>query len=139
MALDSPSRIKLATALILLACWASPAFSQALPPLAPLPGDSLVDDLLPPILPPIFPPPTAQPLIRDRALIIPPATLPNQVIAPPTPERPLTPDRPLLTQTVKDLVKDFQAARLDFLRGQEELLRQLKNATGQEREIIRQQ
>jgi hypothetical protein len=40
---------------------------------------------------------------------------------------------------VKDLVKDFQTARQDFLRGQEELLRQLKNANDQERTIIREQ
>jgi polyhydroxyalkanoate synthesis regulator phasin len=139
MTLDPSNRIKLATALIVLSCSASAAFAQALPPVAPLPGDSLIDDILPPILPPIFPPPPAQPLIIDRALIIPPATLPNQVLAPLAPERPLTPEVPLLTQTVKDLVKDFKTTRQEFLRGQEELLRQLKNATGQEREIIREQ
>jgi polyhydroxyalkanoate synthesis regulator phasin len=125
--------IRLTTILGMLTCGC--AFAQTLPPLLPQ-DDSLVDNLLPPIL---QPPSSAQPLIFNRPLIIPPATLPNQVVAPLAPERPLIPEVPLLTQTVKDLVKDFQTTRQEFLRGQEELLRQLKNATGQEREIIREQ
>jgi hypothetical protein len=121
------------TILTMLTCCC--AFAQILPPLLPQ-DDSLVDNLLPPIL---QPPSLAQPLILDRPLIIPPLILPNQVVAPLAPERPLTPEIPLVTQTVKDLVKDFQTARQDFLRGQDELLRQLRNATDQERTIIREQ
>jgi polyhydroxyalkanoate synthesis regulator phasin len=49
------------------------------------------------------------------------------------------PDPRPTSQTVKELVKDFKTVRQDFLREQEELVRQLKNATGQEREIIREQ
>jgi len=125
--------IRLTTILGILTCCC--AFAQTLPPLLPQ-DDSLVDNLLPPIL---QPPSSAQPLILNRPLVIPPLTLPNQVTAPLAPERPLTTDQPVLTQTVKDLVKDFKTVRQDFLREQEELVRQLKNATGQEREIIREQ
>ena len=127
-----PKMIRLATILTMLTCCG--ALAQTMPPLLPQ-DDSLVDNLLPPILQP----PSAQPLILNRPLIIPPLTLPNEVAAPLAPERPSTADQPLLTQTVKDLVKDFKTVRQDFLREQEELVRQLKNATGQEREIIREQ
>ena len=43
----------------------------------------------------------------------------------------------MLTQTVKDLVKDFQTVRQEFLREQEELMRQLKSGTQEERNIVR--
>lgn len=124
-----------ALALAVCLCAASPVFAQLLPPLPPEPGDSLIDDLLPPILPPSF----NTPLIADRSVIIPQVALPTQLTGPLAPERPTAPDRAVLPQTVKDLVKDFQVTRQDFLNGQRELLRQLKDAKQEERSIIREQ
>src|SRR5688572_22865762 len=40
-------------------------------------------------------------------------------------------------QNVKDLVKDFRTARQEFLESQQELLRQLKIATDEQRAVIR--
>ena len=121
---------------------ASSGFAQALPP-APLPPLEtapldLVDpsNLLPPILDLL---PKAVPLIPDRPIVIPPLPLAQQVNLPLAPERPPSPDRPVLAPGVKDLVNDFQTARQEFLTGQQDLLRQLKTATQEQRAVIRQQ
>ena len=121
---------------------ATSGFAQALPP-APLPPleaapVDLVDpaNLLPPILDLL---PKAVPLIPDRPVVIPPLPLAQQVNLPLAPERPASPDRPVLASGVKDLVKDFQTARQQFVTGQQELLRQLKTATGEQRAAIREQ
>jgi len=121
---------------------ATSGFAQALPPaplppIEPVPVD-LVDpsNLLPPILDLL---PKAVPLIPDRPIVIPPLTLPQQVNLPLAPERPPSPDRPVLASGVKDLVKDFQTARQEFLTSQQELLRQLKTATQEQRAVIREQ
>jgi gas vesicle protein len=110
------------------------AFAQLLPPVPSLPP---VDpcDLLPPILdPPLQPPP----LIPDRPVVLPPP-IAGQANLPLAPERPPSPDRPSPPQSVKDLVKDFQTARQNFLHSQQELLRQLKGATQEQRAAIREQ
>jgi len=111
------------------------AFAQLLPPLPPLP---IIDpcDLLPPILDPLLQPPH---LIPDRPVVIPPIAPLNQANLPVAPERPPSPDRPSPPQNVKDLVKDFQTARQNFLGSQQELLRQLKTATQEQRAAIRAQ
>ena len=135
--------MKFTSALALLAglsFGATSGFPQALPP-APLPhlepGD-LVDpcNLVPPIIDLL---PKAVPLIPDRPLVIPPVSLHEQGNLPLAPERPPSPDRPVLAASVKDLVKDFQTARQEFLTGQQELLRQLKTATQEQRAAIREQ
>src|SRR6185503_6978747 len=111
--------MKFTSALALLAglsFGATLGFPQALPP-APLPhiepGD-LVDpcNLVPPIIDLL---PKAVPLIPDRPLVIPPVSLHEQGTLPLAPERPPSPDRPVLAASVKDLVKDFQTARQEFL------------------------
>jgi gas vesicle protein len=111
------------------------ASAQLLPPVPPLPS---IDpcDLLPPILDPLLQP---LPLIADRPVVIPPLTTPGEANLPVAPERPASPDRPSPPQSVKDLVKDFQAARQNFLSSQQELLRQLKGATQEQRAAIREQ
>src|SRR5687768_12256269 len=48
-------------------------------------------------------------------------------------------NRRVPSQNVKDLVKDFRTARQEFLESQQELLRQLKLATEEQRAIIREQ
>ena len=120
-----------------LALWLTTplAFAQLLPPAPPLPS---VDpcDLLPPILDPLLQPP---PLIPDRPVVIPPPVLASEANLPLAPERPPSPDRPSPPQSVKDLVKDFQTARQNFLTSQQELLRQLKGATPEQRAAIREQ
>jgi gas vesicle protein len=127
-------------ALVGLSFGATSGFAQALPP-APLPPleavpVDLVDpsNLLPPILDLL---PKAVPLIPDRPIVIPPLPLSQQVNLPLAPERPPSPDRPVLALGVKDLVKDFQTARQEFLTSQQELLRQLKTATQEQRAVIR--
>lgn len=124
----------LAGAGLCLAVDSSPA--QAVPPLEPAPAE-LIDtsNLLPPIIDLL---PKALPPIAERPLVIPPLSLP-EVNLPAAPERPLAPDRPVLAPGVKDLVKDFQTARQDFLSGQQELLRQLKTATQEQRAALREQ
>jgi ElaB/YqjD/DUF883 family membrane-anchored ribosome-binding protein len=109
------------------------AFAQLLPPLPPLPVDPC--NLLPPILDPLFQPP---PLIQERPVVIPPIT-PLTANLPVAPERPPSPDRPSPPQNVKDLVKDFQTARQSFMSSQQELLRQLKTASEEQRAAIRAQ
>ena len=121
---------------VALALWLTTTFASAqlLPPVPPLPVDPC--DLLPPILDPLLQPP---PLIQDRPVVIPPIAPLNQVNLPVAPERPPSPDRPSPPQNVKDLVKDFQTARQSFLSSQQELLRQLKTATEEQRAAIRAQ
>src|SRR5688572_14315985 len=121
---------------------ATSGFAQALPtaPLPPLEAApvELVDpaNLLPPILDLL---PKAVPLIPDRPIVIPQLPLAQQVNLPLAPERPPSPDRPVLASGVKDLVRDFQTARQEFLTSQQELLRQLKTATQEQRAAIREQ
>ena len=121
--------------ILLVALWlAMPlAFAQLLPPV-PLPIDPC--NILPPILDPLLQPP---PLIQDRPVVIPPIAPLSQANLPLAPERPPSPDRPSPPQIVKDLVKDFQTARQSFLGSQQELLRQLKTATEEQRAAIRAQ
>ena len=71
--------------------------------------------------------------------MIPSVILPELGNLPLAPERPPSPDRPVLAASVKYLVKDFQTARQEFLTGQQELLRQLKTATQEQRAAIRAQ
>ena len=110
------------------------AFAQLLPPVPPLPIDPC--NLLPPMLDPLLQPPA---LIQDRPVVIPPIAPLIQANLPVAPERPPSPDRPSPPQNVKDLVKDFQTARQSFLGSQQELLRQLKTATEEQRAVIRAQ
>ena len=79
--------------------------------------------------PPI--PPSAPPAaIGDRPTVVPPVT---------TPDRPQVPDHPEPAKDVKNLVKDFQTARDTFVQRQQELNRQLKTATVEQRAVIRAQ
>jgi hypothetical protein len=101
-----------------------------LPPVDPLPP---ID-----ILPPIFDRPAlGRPFIPERPVIVPPVVRPDQATTLVAPERPMPPDRPSPAQDVKDLVKEFQAVRQDFLEGQRELQRMLKDATQEQRAVIR--
>lgn len=53
------------------------------------------------------------------------------------PDKPNRPDNPALPTGVKSLVTNFQTARETYLNQQQELRRQLKQATDEEREAIR--
>ncbi|HYV29639.1 MAG TPA: hypothetical protein VEO53_00805, partial [Candidatus Binatia bacterium] len=53
--------------------------------------------------------------------------------------RPVVPGQPVQSQQIKDLVREFQAARQAFLQQQQELNRQLKASSDVQRAIIREQ
>jgi hypothetical protein len=89
-----------------------------------------------PVAPTAKPPPTGQAPIPERPVVIPPAAKPQGRNLP---EPPARPDRHAPSEAVKDLVRDFQAARQAFLNQQKELQRQLKHATREDREAIRKQ
>ena len=76
------------------------------------------------------------PAAGDGSPVVVPPENPNQNQTPEPPERPDTPQPP---QTVKDLVKDFQAARERYLQEQKELRRQFRQASEEQREAIREQ
>ena len=81
----------------------------------------------------------AQPSIGNRPVVVAPTPPPERATLPPRPERPTNPGQPAPAQEVKDLVRDFQAARRAFQKQQQELQRQLKTATEEQRAIIREQ
>lgn len=83
--------------------------------------------------------PATQPRIADRPAVISPVTTPERPGLPGRPDRPTVPERPTPAKDVKDLVKDFQAARQSFLQQQQELQRQLKTANDEQRAAIRAQ
>jgi hypothetical protein len=110
-----------------LAIWgANTAFAQGEPPGTNSP---------PPVPSAIERPPSGQPAIADRPTVIPPVTAPT----PDTPARPSLPGQTTPASGVSDLVKDFQTARETFLKQQQDLLAQLKTASKEEREALRQQ
>jgi gas vesicle protein len=82
---------------------------------------------------------TARPAIANRPVVVAPTIPPGRANLPPRPERPPVPGRPAPAQDVKDLVRDFQSARQAFLKQQQELQRQLKTATDEQRALIREQ
>jgi len=83
--------------------------------------------------------PPAQPPIANRPVVIAPTAPPERANLPPRPERPTAPGQPPPAQEVKDLVRDFQSARQAFLKQQQDLQRQLKTATDEQRSLIREQ
>lgn len=89
------------------------------------------------------PPPTGtppgQPAIADRANVIPLTKAPERRDLPGRSDRPPVPERPAPSKEVKDLVKDFQSARRSFLTQQQELMRQLKSSTDEQRTALRAQ
>lgn len=80
-------------------------------------------------------PPSGQPAIVARPTVIPPVS----ATTPGTPARPELPGQPAPSADLRDLVKDFQTARESFLKQQQDLLAQLKAASKEEREALRQQ
>jgi flagellar motility protein MotE (MotC chaperone) len=83
--------------------------------------------------------PAAQPPIANRPVVIAPTRPPERANLPPRPERPAVPGEPPPSQDVKDLVRDYQSARQAFLKQQQDLQRQLKTATDEQRALIREQ
>ena len=84
-------------------------------------------------------PPVSSPAIVERPTVIPMPTAPEAPDMPARPDRPTIAERPEPAKAVKDLVKDFQSARQDFIRHQQELNRQLKTASDEQRAAIRAQ
>jgi hypothetical protein len=85
------------------------------------------------------PPAPAQPPIVERPTVVAPTAPPDRPNLPPHPERPTVPGQPPPSQEIKDLTRSFQAARQTFVKQQQELQRQLKTGTDEQRKIIRQQ
>ena len=86
------------------------------------------------------PPPTpAQPPIVERPTVVAPAAPPDRPNLPARPDRPHVPERPPPSQEIKDLTRNFQVARQAFVKQQQDLQRQLKTATDDQRKIVRQQ
>ena len=85
------------------------------------------------------PPAPAQPPIVERPTVVAPTASPDRPNLPPRPERPTVPGKPPPSQEIKDLTRNFQAARQTFVKQQQELQRQLKTGTDEQRKIIRQQ
>jgi TolA-binding protein len=83
--------------------------------------------------------PPSQPPIANRPVVVAPTTPPDRPNLPPRPERPPVPGQPTPAQDLKDLVRDFQSSRQAFIKQQQDLQRQLKTATDEQRAIIRQQ
>jgi hypothetical protein len=83
--------------------------------------------------------PAAQPPIANRPVVVAPTRIPERANLPPRPERPAVPGQPPAAQDVKDLVRDYQSARQAFLKQQQDLQRQLKTATDEQRALIREQ
>ena len=81
----------------------------------------------------------AQPPIANRPVVVAPTAAPERPNLPPRPERPTGPGQPPPAQDVKDLVRDFQSARQAFQKQQQDLQRQLKTATDEQRAQIREQ
>lgn len=88
--------------------------------------------------PPSTPTP-AQPPITDRPTVVAPTPPPDRANNPPRPERPVVPGQPNPSQEIKDLTRNFQAVRQAFVKQQQDLQRQLKTATDEQRKLIRQQ
>jgi flagellar motility protein MotE (MotC chaperone) len=85
------------------------------------------------------PPAQAQPPIVERPTVVAPTAPPDRPNLPARPERPAVPGQPPPSQEIKDLTRNFQAARQAFVQQQQELQRQLKMATDEQRKIVRQQ
>jgi gas vesicle protein len=114
-----------------LSCWlmAGLAGAQALPATPPATPAPPSRDL----------PSPDQPKISERPVVIAPAPASDR---PGLPENPHahTPSKELPpSETLRDLVKDFQSARQAYLKQQRSLLDQLKQSSAEEREAIRQQ
>jgi hypothetical protein len=101
-----------------------------------LPGSLAMGQETPAPTPPQNPPPNAQPSLENRPQIVAPQEKQTKDQLEHA-ERPNPPNRPATPGTVKDLVKDFQAAREAYLAQQKELRRQLNEATAEQREAIR--
>jgi len=85
------------------------------------------------------PPAPPQPSIVERPTVIAPTAPPDRPNLPPRPERPTVPGHPPPSQEIKDLTRNFQAARQTFVKQQQDLQQQLKTATDEQRKLIRQQ
>ena len=85
------------------------------------------------------PPAPAQPPIVERPSVVAPTDPPERPNLPLRPERPAVPGQPALAQEIKDLTRNFQAARQAFVKQQQELQQQLKTSTDEQRKMIRQQ
>jgi hypothetical protein len=105
-------------------------------------GNPLVaDDTAVPGDPNTPPTPVVDPPKQD-----PPQTPPDDVKPPrptsPTivrPDRPTRPDKPELPAEIKQLIDEFQKARESFLADQRDLAKQIRGATADERETLREQ
>jgi ElaB/YqjD/DUF883 family membrane-anchored ribosome-binding protein len=80
-------------------------------------------------------PASGQPALTQRPTVIPPSTAATEN----GPARPALPDQPTPSAELTDLVKEFQTARETFLKQQQELMAQMKTASKEEREALRQQ
>ena len=63
----------------------------------------------------------------------------GQVVRPERPERPERPDRPQLPPEIRRLLAVFEKARDTYLEKQKELLKQLKDATEEQKAALREQ
>jgi hypothetical protein len=81
----------------------------------------------------------AQPPIGNRPTVVAPAARQDQPNLPQRPDRAPGRGQPVLSQDVKDLARDFQAAREAFRKQQQDLQRQFKTATEEQRALIREQ
>lgn len=84
---------------------------------------------------PIDRPSAGQPAIAERPTVIPLETTRSGN----GPARPELPGQTAPSSELRDLVKDFQTARAAYLKQQQELLAQLKAASKEERDALRQQ
>src|SRR5437867_2486871 len=84
-------------------------------------------------------PPPADPPIDNRPVVVPPTSGSDRPDLPKHPERPTVPGQPVQTQQMKDLVRDFQTARREFQKQQQQLNLQLKTANDAQRALIRAQ
>src|SRR5262249_13810592 len=71
--------------------------------------------------------------------LVSPAQSPDHAGGPKRPDRPVVPGQPVQSQQMKDLVREFQAARQDFQNQQQSLRLQLKTANDAQRALIREQ
>ncbi len=116
-----------------LSVWAASAQEKPSTPLGSgSPGVGKPVDQTPPTVD--HPAPDRSPL-SERPVVVPPVKKGQ----PEKPEKPERPQRPSGVVEMQDLIKDFQSARDSYLKDRQELLKQLKAATAEERAALREQ
>lgn len=80
-----------------------------------------------------------KPSIAERPVVVPPALRPDRAQVPERPPRPNGGDVIVPSGGLRALIQDFQTARETYMAQQRDLLRQIKDASAEERDAIRQQ